>query len=47
MGGAKKDWLELRLAWSVVRRFTHTYKERERERERERVQGDIGQSHSH
>ena len=47
MGGAKEDWLELRLAWSVVRSFTHTYKERERERERERVQGDIGQSHSH
>ena len=35
MGGAKEDWLELRLAWSVVRSFTHTYKERERERERE------------
>ena len=33
MGGAKEDWLELRLAWSVVRSFTHTYKERERERE--------------
>ena len=35
VGGAKEDWLELRLAWSVVRSFTHTYKERERERERE------------